>query len=72
MDLLFHQEETLSVEVQTEQQERKQMIQQDHSQETSQRGQSIRDNLPEERVRLMDVAEGLRHGYLLFPTQSWI
>ena len=47
MDLLFHQEETLSVDVQTEQQERKKMIQQDHSQETSQRAQLICDNLPE-------------------------
>ena len=56
VDLLFHQEETLSVEVQMEQQERKKTIQQDRSQETSQRAQSIRDNLPEERVRLMDVA----------------
>ena len=42
---------------------------QNRSQETSQHAQLIRDNLPEEHVKLMDVAcerEGLRHGYLLF------
>ena len=67
--LTFYQEKTLSVDVQTEQQKKKKMTQQDRSQETSQCAQFIRDNLPEERVRLMDVAceEGLCHGYLLFP-----